>query len=187
MVAAPCARWQLVRGPERKSSRGRPFNGIVRRPFVSQRRTVMMSWVVLMFSGAGIAAEPAGDEVWVWFAKCEKPRQVVLEMTLDDRLVHRSQFPACFTQRAEIDQKRVEFPLSPRKSQFGEPAGSALEVNVWEAGGETNGMMLGVSFMSTQRVWLNTLHFAAIDRPSSRILAPGIVVKTYPVENAKAF
>ena len=30
-MAAPCARWQLVRGPVRKSGRGRPFNTIVRR------------------------------------------------------------------------------------------------------------------------------------------------------------
>ena len=30
MVAAPCARLQLVRGPVRKIGRGGPFNGIVR-------------------------------------------------------------------------------------------------------------------------------------------------------------
>ena len=30
MVAAPCARLQLVRGPVRSRSRGRPFNGIIR-------------------------------------------------------------------------------------------------------------------------------------------------------------
>ena len=30
MVAAPCARLQLVRGPVRKCGRGRPFNTIVR-------------------------------------------------------------------------------------------------------------------------------------------------------------
>jgi hypothetical protein len=29
-VAAPCARWQFMRGPVRKMVCGRPFNGIVR-------------------------------------------------------------------------------------------------------------------------------------------------------------
>jgi hypothetical protein len=30
MVAAPCARWRLVRGPVRNGARGRPFSTIVR-------------------------------------------------------------------------------------------------------------------------------------------------------------
>ena len=146
-----------------------------------------MTVMGLALSGASIAAGPSNDEVWVWFAKYEKPKHVALEMTVDGRSVHRSRFPACVTRRSEIEQRVVAFELGSKKSRFGEPAGSKLEVNVWEAGGESDGMILGVSFMTSQRVWLNTLHIAAVDRPASSTLAKGVVVKTYPVDGAKGF
>ena len=45
-MAAPCARLQLVRGPVRKCSRGRPFNGIVRHHSMTSRSIL----AVLLFS-----------------------------------------------------------------------------------------------------------------------------------------
>ena len=154
---------------------------------MKQRRNVAVTVVGLVLSGACIAANPVNDEVWGWFAKCDRPNHVALELTVDGRSVHHSVFPACVTHRSKIDEQVVAFGLASKKSHFGEPPGSKLEVNLWEAGGESNGMILGVSFMSSQRVWLNTLHFVAIDRPSSSTLAKGVVVKTYPVASAESF
>ena len=136
---------------------------------------------------AAAAASTTGyDLAWVWFSQCDAPRQFALEMKVDGRLIHSSTFIACFTRRDENKGKQVSFPLSAKKGHFGEAAGTRLDVDVWEAGGEMNGMILGVTFTSANRVWLNTLHFAEIDRPSTSTLAHGIVMKTYPVKNAKA-
>ena len=68
MAAAPCARLRLVRGPVWKSSRGRPFNGIVRKhfgmtgetPTASHRSTLGALFgtvliVVAMFVGLPVA------------------------------------------------------------------------------------------------------------------------------------
>ena len=132
------------------------------------------------------AAAPGEDLVWVWFSKCDEPRSLVFELESDGRVIHTSRFSVCLTGRGENVGKQIAFPLTSKSSHFGEPPGSSVDVNVWEAGGERTGMILGVSFMSANRVWLNTLHFAEVDRQSTSTLAPGIVVKTYPVTNAKA-
>ncbi len=144
--------------------------------------------ILAVLSAATLArgSEQADDLVWTWFTKCAEPRQIALEVEVDGRVIHTSQFPACLAHRAANDGRQIAFPLSAKKSHFGETPGTALEVNVWEAGAEAKGMILGVSFMSPQRVWLNTLHFAEVDRPSASKLARGIVVKTYPVKSAKA-
>ena len=55
MVAAPCARWQFVRGPVRKCGRGRPFNGIVRQP-------VNRAFVLVVASLATVVARASGPD-----------------------------------------------------------------------------------------------------------------------------
>ena len=54
-MAAPCARLQLVRGPERKSGGGRPFNTIVRRHVRETRLSRVRSQMDSFESLAGVA------------------------------------------------------------------------------------------------------------------------------------
>jgi hypothetical protein len=55
-VAAPCARLQLVRGPVRIGSGGRPFNAIVRRHFVRIKSTSALAVLMAVSSGAAAQA-----------------------------------------------------------------------------------------------------------------------------------
>ena len=64
-MAAPCARFQLVRGPVRKSGRGRPFNTIVRQhrigaeTMTKAKQTSLMGAVIVISGGVllGISME----------------------------------------------------------------------------------------------------------------------------------
>ena len=76
-MAAPCARWQFVRGPVRKCARGRPFNGIVRhRPMSSRgswtRKLGAISCIAALFPGIIYASftwtkEPQFNLIFVLF------------------------------------------------------------------------------------------------------------------------
>ena len=63
-------------------------------------------------------------------------------------------------------------------AQGSTPAKVAVEGNIWEAGSESDSVLLGISFSTKDQVLLNTLHIAEMGRTSSSELAPGLIVKT---------
>ena len=90
--AAPCARLQLVRGPVRCGSRGRPFNGIVRphqMPIPEQRERdlarlkryrILRNWALVL----GVVAIPAA---WIIatigaFSLADSPRRFLVSVLI---------------------------------------------------------------------------------------------------------
>jgi hypothetical protein len=121
---------------------------------------------------------------------------MTLEVRLDGRPLHRSSFPLCLAQRESGDSQgqqvgRMEFFFQPKRrivwSGYREKndqteATETLEVNVWQAGADPDGLTLGVSVMSHDRILMNTVHLAHPDRSNESSLAKGLVVTTYPAE-----
>ena len=50
--------------------------------------------------------------------------------------------------------------------------------SIWEAGAEASGLVLGVSFQTSDRILLNSLHVVSVSAGSSAEIAPGIVVRS---------
>ena len=128
-------------------------------------------------------AAPAEGPVWHWFGVCVNGHKVELQVLLDGVAIYASSFPACPMLRESIisepKQRILEFTLPPKAQQrLRAPAKTSVEGNIWEAGSETDGLLLGVSFATKSQVLLNTLHYAEIGKTTTSQLARGLVVVT---------
>jgi hypothetical protein len=128
--------------------------------------------------------------VWHWFAECKDGKSMTIEIILDGKPLFNLSFPVCRMRRRDIwqevqpRQKVLEFFFkNGKRSFFGEPQMRQIEGNIWEAGGEYDAIIFGVSFDTEKRIWLNTLHFGKIEETSQSELVPGLIVRTYPVRN----
>jgi hypothetical protein len=135
----------------------------------------------------GAKSTPPSDVVWHWYAKCPTQTFVAVEVSRNGKSIYAATFPMCHVPRAEIvpePTQRIEtFTLrDPKKSVLGEPVGTRLEGNVWEKGRDTDYLLLGISFMSADRVWLNTFAPVYPDRASEFALSQDIIIRTHPVK-----
>src|SRR5437879_1085397 len=139
--------------------------------------------------GAGSQTLPLPSEqiVWHWFGECSEANLITAEVLLNGKSIYKSSFPICRMRRGDIQPKPQQrilyfFFQEETKSLFGEPQAQQIEGNIWEAGGEHNSIILGVSFSTKDRIWLNTLHNADPEKASESALTTGLTMKTYPAK-----
>ena len=56
-----------------------------------------------------------------------------------------------------------------------------IEGNIWLASGDSDALVLGVSFSTKKKILLNTLFVAKPDVMSVSEIDPGIVIRTFPL------
>lgn len=61
------------------------------------------------------------------------------------------------------------------------PSSEKLELGIWQAGADSQYMMLGVSVVGTKRIWMNTLIVADPYKATSGQIGGGLYVKIDPV------
>jgi hypothetical protein len=71
---------------------------------------------------------------------------------------------------------RSSFP-----SEFRTHSTDSIEGDIWQAGGEPNGLTLGISFDTKKQILLNTLHVARPDKQTSSELDRGLSITTHPL------
>jgi len=161
----------------------------------------MTSGVVAAIIALGLVASAAPGpadaqdtrEVWQWFAPCSGNRVARVEVLFLGKPVYEASFPACSLPAAQIPpeptRKILVFKFRARPSRFGEQFADLgvqdVEGNIWRAGGESEGLSLGVSFMAPRQVLLNTLHIALADQRSKTALADGLVIVTSAVHESE--
>jgi hypothetical protein len=143
-----------------------------------------ISWLLILASAAvarGTAAEPpAGSFVVSWSEKCPSATYISVVLSVDGRSAYSRNIPVCFTERNSLPPATLSTTLQTDRSHFGEPSRTPLEVDFWEASADPDALVLGISFSSKQRVWLNTLHVALSSKQAVTELAPGVSVRTFP-------
>lgn len=155
----------------------------------SYRAIVLVLFVALMC--APLLALAAGmstndEKVWHWFDPCNDSKTLTIEITLNNKTLYKSSVPICRLRRGDIpidrEEKRLAFTLNKKEkvSLFGEPAEARVEGNIWKAGGDPDDIILGVSFTTKERIWLNTLHLAFPKKGSWSELSRNLVIQTYP-------
>jgi hypothetical protein len=133
---------------------------------------------------------PHVDSVWFWSGACPKGKRTGVEILVEGKAVYRSSFRACRLERTDAVAKneggtRVfhfsgghdfqnTYPTTKRES---------IEGNLWQAGADTDDILLGVSFTAHNQILLNTIHVAKLGEPSSSTLDSDVVIKTYPIRN----
>ena len=142
-----------------------------------------ISWLPILASAAVAnvaAADAPGALVVSWSDKCSPATYLSVELSVDGRSAYRRNIPLCFTERNLLPAATLSTTLQSNRSHFGEPSRTPLEVDFWEASADPDALILGISFSSKQRVWLNTLHIALSSKPAITELAPGVSVRTCP-------
>ena len=150
---------------------------------------------LLMIASATLTTVSQGvreGPVWFWFATCGGPL-MTLEVRFDNRVVHKATFPLCRASRDTAHNQgqagRIEFALRPdrvvvwegyREQNDRTRANEVLEGNIWEAGADPDALILGVSFVSGDRILMNTMHIAHPAGRDESEIAKGLVVRTYP-------
>jgi hypothetical protein len=130
----------------------------------------------------------ANEVVWHWFGACAGHDSLELTVTFDGQLLFRSTFQICHQRRADIKpdpQERIlEFRFTAPPSRFRAHSSRdavPITADVWEAGGETSGIRLGISFSSDAQVLINTIHTARAQAASRSEQVRGMVIATRPV------
>jgi hypothetical protein len=133
------------------------------------------------------------DMVWVWNSQCAAPTRVVLRVRLDGKKVYSTSIPLCLWSR-KLDDGKASFTFTPSKKlvwygyrsytteDLGDPipAGTALTVNFWQAGGETDTIELGYSVEARDGIHMNSVHLLSPISVRTTTMAPGLVLETRP-------
>jgi hypothetical protein len=130
-----------------------------------------------------LAATANSDVVWTWSNRCNDDHRLGVRILLDNKVLYRGVLPICRGSRDEEDG-RVEFHSSGGHTFQGEyhtRTTDSIEGDIWQAGGEGDALILGISFDTGKQVLLNTIHIAKPGKQTSSELDKGILITTYPV------
>ena len=133
---------------------------------------------------------------WVWSTHCHNPSSIALSLRLDGRILYRGSIPICRWEKRFMNG-RLHFRFSPPRplvwygyrsdaedSTQGPgdttAANTSFEVEMWEAGGETDAVLLGFAAVAKDGIHMNAIHFLYPDKASSTTMAPGLVLETRP-------
>lgn len=153
---------------------------------------------LLLLASSWPAATQAQDSeiVWVWNQRCPKPTTVALRVRLDGKDIYSTLLPICrWERRFEDGTASFRFTAARPLIWYGyrsdegdgteDPgektaAGTPFEVDFWQAGGETDAIVLGYSVAATDAIHMNSLHQLSPSRKMITTIAPGLVLETWP-------
>jgi hypothetical protein len=157
-------------------------------------------WALAIILCAGSGAESGwphtssteSQVVWYWYGGCRESRTLKLQVLLGKKLLHASLLRICRMRRNDLPalnkEPEVTFSFAGGhvfQGDYRTTPKEVIQVNIWQAGSESNGVWLGISFTTGGRVLLNTLHFVRPERPCQSILDDGLLIRTNPVEASK--
>jgi len=140
-----------------------------------------MSFRLLAVLPLALAGPVHAEQVWHW-QECANPIRLHITVEADGARLADTTIPVCRRERARIvpeaQQRMIRFPAGQVAGRLGSPDAATLTGNLWEAGAEDAGLVLGVSFQTRERVLVNALHLAFATQASRSEVAPGVVVHT---------
>jgi hypothetical protein len=126
-------------------------------------------------------SEPT-EIVWTWSKRCSGDHKLGVTVRLDSRVLYRGVLPICRGSR-DAQGGRVEFHFAGGHNFQGEyPTRSTnrIEGDIWQAEGDPDDSILGISFATAKQILLNTLHVARPDKQASSELDQGVFIATEP-------
>ena len=162
------------------------------------RRAAAVACLVSSLLSSTLARSQRSDSelVWVWNTQCLAPTHVALRVQLDGKTIYSSSLPLCRWDR-EHDTGKTSFRFTPARaltwygyrSDEGDgtkdpgdttPAGTALEIQFWQAGGESDAIELGYTVAARDGLHMNSLHVLSPTQKRTSTMAPGLVLETWP-------
>lgn len=157
---------------------------------LTTNRKVLRPLILILaaFLGLPIIAQQPGaqqesDIVWTWSAQCDTKQQLRVTVHLQSKLLYEGLLPICRGNR-DAENGRAEFHFSSGQVFGGEYRArkrDSIEGDIWQAGGEKDALVLGISLATKKQVMLNTLHIASPDKKTSAELDKGLFITTTPM------
>ena len=160
-----------------------------------------VSWklpLLLAAFGALTASGQSKDPVWVWNPRCPEPTVLRLEVRLDGTTLHSTSLSLCrWTREFEQGKAGFRFTASRPLVWYGyrsdpedgskDPgeataAGTAFDVDFWQAGGEADAIELGYSVSAADGLHANSVHLVSPVEKARTTMAPGLVLETWPAK-----
>jgi hypothetical protein len=135
-----------------------------------------------------IAQQPSlrpetSEVVWTWSSRCNGDLKLGVAVRLGRKVLYRGVLPICRGSR-DTEDGRVAFHFAGGHAFQGEyrtRSTDFVEGDIWQAGGESDALILGLSFDTGKQILLNTLHVARVEKQTSSELDKDLFITTYPV------
>ncbi len=72
------------------------------------------------------------------------------------------------------------FPLFLHAQFLCHQANQLIDDSFWQAGADPDALLIGVSFVASDTILMNTIHISHLNKRESSEIAKGLVVVTYP-------
>ena len=129
-------------------------------------------------------SQAAEGPVWGWFQNCPEDKALGVEVKRDGIVIFHSSFPICQMPREDHKWKVIVFSFKGGQAYHAEyhtlPTEN-IEGNIWLASGDSDALVLGVSFATKKKILLNTLFVAKPNGISVGKIDRGIVIRTFPL------
>ena len=116
----------------------------------------------LLLAMPAVAQQPSRpqthDIVWTWSKRCSGDHKLNVTVRLDEKVLYRGVLPVCRGSR-DAEDGRVQFHFAGGHNFQGEyPTGTTdrIEGDIWQAGGDPDDLILGISFATAKQILLNT-------------------------------
>ena len=133
------------------------------------------------------------DRLWFWFGDCPNVKVMGIKIIVEGQTIYRSSFRACRMERSDATtegQRKIRaFHFSGGhtfQDEYRTTMREQIEGNLWQAGADPDGIVLGVSFDAHNQVLLNTIHLVKPGKPTQSVLDRGVVIKTYPMNTNRS-
>jgi len=165
-----------------------------------QSKFSFVIFVAIFFGISATTQAQEDNQVWVWNSKCNTPINIALQVKLDGKEIFSTSLPLCQWKR-EFEDGKASFKFTPTrtlvwygyrsdeedgKEDKGDPtpAGTALEIEFWQAGGEADEIELDYSVSASDGLHMNSIHLLSPTKKINTTMAPGLILETQP-EKAK--
>ena len=142
--------------------------------------------IATMLTTIAVAQEPTSrpettESVWIWSRQCNGDRKLGVTVHLRRKVLYRGVLQIC---RGSREDGRAQFHFGGGhffQGEYRTQSTDSIEGDLWQAGGETDALILGISFNTGKQILLNTLHIAKPDMQTSSELDKGLSITTYPL------
>jgi hypothetical protein len=151
---------------------------------------IFAKWAPLLFTV--FAAAPAvaqqsrlptnRDMVWTWSKHCDGEHRIGVTVRLGSKVLYRGVLPICRGSR-NVENGRADFHFAGGhifQGEYRTDSTDSIEGEIWQAGGDPGDLILGISFATSKRILLNTVHVARPDKETSSELDNGLFIATDP-------
>ena len=146
-------------------------------------------WLAAIIAGLiGLAPNASaqilsGPDDTVWVAdRCAAGRTLMVQVRFANTNIYHTSFTICRRQRSQIPQTHWQFSFTPwtrlHWSNDSTASGELVSGDIWQAGGDSDALELGVSMEAHNQILVNTIHLASPSGSSTTPIDDGLVVVT---------